>query len=138
MILLGVWVFAEESVLAQSYPQVQPLEPSLLLRPPTFGEQSLCSYSLAIENDGETTIKITFSVFEGGGLGGREENRPKCCFFFRGKRHDNKILKSQILLSKKFVVIAQAPTIENEWLWILPCLYDMCPAKNILFAFSSG
>ena len=28
---------------------------------------------------------------------------------FRGKRHDNKILKVQILLSKNVVVIAQAP-----------------------------
>ena len=27
----------------------------------------------------------------------------------RGKRHDNKILKLQILLSRNFVVIAQAP-----------------------------
>ena len=32
--------------------------------------------------DGETTIKITFSLFEeGGGLGGREENRPNAVFF---------------------------------------------------------
>ena len=28
---------------------------------------------------------------------------------FRGKRHDNKILEVQILLSRNFVVIAQAP-----------------------------
>ena len=28
---------------------------------------------------------------------------------FRGKRHDNKISKVQILLSRNFVVIAQAP-----------------------------
>ena len=28
---------------------------------------------------------------------------------FRGKRHDNKILKVQILLSRNFVVMAQAP-----------------------------
>ena len=27
----------------------------------------------------------------------------------RGKRHDNRILKVQILLSRNFVVIAQAP-----------------------------
>ena len=53
--------------------------------------------------------KIKFSVFEGGGvgaLGSEEENRPKR--FFRGKRHDNKILKVQFLLSRNFVVIAQA------------------------------
>ena len=44
-------------------------------------------------------------------MGGREENRPKCCFF-RGKRHDNRIiLKVQILLSRNCVVIAQAPTL---------------------------
>ena len=35
-----------------------------------------------ILRDGETTIEIQFSVFEGGALGGREENRAKCCFFF--------------------------------------------------------
>ena len=29
---------------------------------------------------------------------------------FLGKRHDNKILKVQILLSRNFVVIAQAPS----------------------------
>ena len=29
---------------------------------------------------------------------------------FLGKRHDNKILKVQILLSRNYVVIAQAPT----------------------------
>ena len=34
--------------------------------------------------DGETTIKIQFSLFEEWGLGGREENRPK--HFFRWKR----------------------------------------------------
>ena len=28
--------------------------------------------------------------------------------FFRGKRHDNKILKVKILLSRNFVVMAQA------------------------------
>ena len=31
--------------------------------------------------DGETTIKIKFSLFRGGGLGGREENRPKTLLF---------------------------------------------------------
>ena len=30
---------------------------------------------------------------------------------FRGQRHDNKILKVQILLSRNFVVIAQAPRV---------------------------
>ena len=41
-------------------------------------------------------------AFEGG-------NRPKNTVF-RGKRHDNKILNVRILLSRNFVVIAQAPS----------------------------
>ena len=36
------------------------------------------------------------------------EKCPKTLFSL-GKRHDNKILKVQILLSRIFVVIAQAP-----------------------------
>ena len=36
--------------------------------------------------DGETTIKIKFSVFEGGG---REENRPKRCFSWETPRQPN-------------------------------------------------
>ena len=77
---------------------------------PIHSAISFCDFSAVRVRDGETTIKINFSLFEGGGggLGGREENRPKHCFF-RGKRHDNKILKMQIVLSRNFVVIAQAP-----------------------------
>ena len=60
--------------------------------------------------EGETTIKIKIAFFRGGGgQGGREENGPKR-YFFRGKRHDNKILKVNILLSRNFVVMAQAPS----------------------------
>ena len=59
--------------------------------------------------DGETTIKIKFALLRGVGLGGREENRPKNTAF-HGKCHDKQILKVQILLSRNFVVIAQAPT----------------------------
>ena len=36
--------------------------------------------------DGETTIKIKFSLFEGGVLGGREENRPKTLVFVGNAR----------------------------------------------------
>ena len=36
-------------------------------------------------------------------------------FFFCGKRHDNKILKLQILLSRNFVVIAQAPNLNRTF-----------------------
>ena len=63
---------------------------------------------------GETPIKTKFALLRGGLLGGREENFPKTLFsFFRGKRHDNTILKVQILLSRNFVVIAQAPRNSN-------------------------
>ena len=54
--------------------------------------------------------KNKICVFEGGWGGGRKENRPKNAVF-RGKRHDNKIFKVQILLSRNFVVIAQAPNL---------------------------
>ena len=59
--------------------------------------------------ESETTVKIKFALFRGGGggQGGREENCPKR--YFHGKRHDNKISKVQILLSRNFVVMAQAP-----------------------------
>ena len=57
--------------------------------------------------ESETTIKIKFVFFRGGGQGGREENCPKR--YFRGKRNDNKNLKVRILLSRNFVVMAQAP-----------------------------
>ena len=64
---------------------------------------------------GETTIKIKFSLFEGGGgAWGQRGKSSKTQFFFfflggGGERHDNKNLKVQILLSRNFVVIAQAP-----------------------------
>ena len=57
----------------------------------------------------------------------------KCCFF-RGKRHDNKILKVKILLSRNFVVVAQAPTLtefrgERE-LGDFLSAYDLCAKAN--------
>ena len=59
--------------------------------------------------ESETTIKINLRFSGGGGgQGGREENCPKR--FFHGKRHDNKISKVKFLLSRNFVVMAQAPT----------------------------
>ena len=52
--------------------------------------------------------KNKICAFRGrGGQGGRAENCPKR--FFHRKRHDNKILKVKILLSRNFVVMAQAP-----------------------------
>ena len=47
--------------------------------------------------DGETTIKIFFSPFEGGVRPwGQRGKSSKTLFFFRRKRHGNKILKVQI------------------------------------------
>ena len=80
-----------------------------ITRPPS--PKSHDASPLPYFRDGETTIEIKFALLRGVGLGGGEENRPKTLFFVRGKRHDNTILKVQILLSRHFVVIAQAPTI---------------------------
>ena len=50
-------------------------------------------------------------AFGGGGLGGLgAERKIVQNAVFRGKRHNNKILKVQIMLSRNFVVIAQAPS----------------------------
>ena len=63
-----------------------------------------------IFRDGETTIKIKFAVLRGvTNWGQRGKSSKRLFFFFHGKRHDNKILKVQILLSRNFVVIAPAP-----------------------------
>ena len=45
-------------------------------------------------------------------MGQRGKSSKNPCF--RGKRHDNKILKVQILLSRSFVVIAQAPNCPQQ------------------------
>ena len=58
--------------------------------------------------DCETTIKIKFALLGGSGVGVGRRIVPKNAVFL-GKRHDNKILKVQILLSRNFVVMAQAP-----------------------------
>ena len=58
--------------------------------------------------ESETTIKIKFAIFRGGWAGGQRGKFSKT-LFFHGKRHDNKILKVNILLSRNFVVMAQAP-----------------------------
>ena len=48
--------------------------------------------------------------FEGGGGGkGGQRGKSSKTVFLHGKRHNNKILKVQNLLSRIFVVIAQAP-----------------------------
>ena len=57
-------------------------------------------------------MKIKFAFLDGGG-GGRwgQRGRSSQNAVFIGKRHDNRILNPIILLSRKFVVIAQAPTL---------------------------
>ena len=57
--------------------------------------------------ESETTIKIKFALFRGGGQGGREENCQKNAIF-HGKRHDNIILNVKLLLSRNFVVMRRA------------------------------
>ena len=53
--------------------------------------------------DGETTIKIKFSLFEGGGGSWGAERKIVQNAVFRGTRHDNKISKVQILLSRNLL-----------------------------------
>ena len=61
----------------------------------------------------ETTIKIKFALFRGAWAGGQGGKLSKM-LFFHGKRHDNKILKVKILLSRNFVVMAQAPIVTRQ------------------------
>ena len=55
----------------------------LLRNPDPGGVQKVCAKKVCAHffRDGETTIKIKFSLLRGGGLGGREENCPKTLFF---------------------------------------------------------
>ena len=57
--------------------------------------------------------KNKICVFQGGGVGAGAERKIVQNAIFRGKRHDNKMLKVQILLSRNFVVMAQAPNVWN-------------------------
>ena len=68
--------------------------------------------------DGETTIRIEFAVLKGGKLGAERKIVPNAVF--RGKRHDNKILKVQISLSRNIVVIVQAPKLTGALAWKPP------------------
>ena len=83
--------------------------------------------------DSATTVKIKFGAFEGGGpCRQRGKSSKHAVFFSRGKRHDKAILKVQIVLSRNFVVIAQAPIHYNRGspacvqsprpLWCIPFL----------------
>ena len=81
------------------------------------------------------TITINFSFLkEGGGghWGQRGKKCPKC--FFCGKRHDNQILKAQILLSRNFVVIAQAPTFPGNYSISEAQIFEDFRRKSQIFA----
>ena len=68
------------------------------------------------QRESETTIKIKFAFFRGGWAGGAERKIVQNDFIFRGKRHDNIILKVKIVLSRNFVVMAQAPNLSDTHL----------------------
>ena len=63
----------------------------------------------------ETTIKIKFALFRGGGGQGAGRKIVENAIF-HGKRHDNNILKVKILLSRNFVVMAQAPILLSHFM----------------------
>ena len=53
--------------------------------------------------------KNKICTLQGGGVGRGAERKIVQNAIFHGKRHDNKILKVKILLSRNFVVMAPAP-----------------------------
>ena len=84
--------------------------------------------------ESETTIKIKFALFRPG-LGRGAGRKIVQNAIFHGKRHDNKILKVKILLSRNFVVMAQAP---NGVLCISSsCVRDAEMTIKIIFERSS-
>ena len=58
-------------------------------------------------------MKIKFALFRGG-VGRGAGRKIVQNAIFRGKRHDNKILKVKFVLSRNFVVMAQAPNLVLE------------------------
>ena len=56
----------------------------------------------------QTTIKIKFVLFRGC-VGRGAERKIVQNATFHGKRHNNELLKVDIVLSRNFVVMAQAP-----------------------------
>ena len=61
--------------------------------------------------------KKKFALFRGG-LGREAGRKIVQNAIFHGKRHDNKILKVNILLSRNFAVMAQAPKLFSNYLCI--------------------
>ena len=71
--------------------------------------------TMTMFRESEATIKIKFALFKGGvGRGAGRIIVQNA--IFHGKRDDNKSLKVKILLSRNFVVMAQAPTCKGvKW-----------------------
>ena len=78
--------------------------------------------------------KNKICVFEGGGPWGQRGKSPQNTVF-HGKLHDNKILKVQILLSRNFVVIAQAPTgnLTAQDSWGIDCYCNVMVGAVLLW-----
>ena len=92
------------------------------------GQDSL--WQKACLRDDETTIKIKFALLRGGGPWGQRGISSKNAVF-RRKRHDNKILKVQILLSRNFVVIAQAPNVLKVQVFPGPWFFFLCQELHL-------
>ena len=58
-----------------------------------------------------------------GGVGRGAERKIVQNAIFQGKRHDNKILKVKFLLSRHFVVMAQAPKVIRNQVCIINTLF---------------
>ena len=78
--------------------------------------------------------KNNIFAFEGGGAGGQRGklSTNAVSYFFRGKRHNNKFLKMQILLSRNFVVIAQVPRVSSDKAIIINRLGEIVPGTELV------
>ena len=74
-----------------------------------FGADSIFGMVGSFQRRRDDSKNKIFAFWGGGALGAEREIAQNAVF--RGKRHDNKILKLQILLSRNLVVIAQAPVL---------------------------
>ena len=90
------------------------------LVPVTRSSGPLMRPSVALIRESETTIKIKFALFRVG-VGRGAGRKIVQNAIFHGKRHDNKILKVKILLSRNFVVMAQAPSLRGPFNCALGC-----------------
>ena len=87
-------------------------------RPLIFCRQKHLLLTVTSQRRRDDSINKNFAFEGGGGLGGREENRPKNDVF-HGKRHDNRILKGkfycrEILLSLRRLLTSWPHKQEKE------------------------